>query len=390
MRRVELVTKFFRRVRCKGSVCYMRIVILKLPYLAPEFCEGICNAAEQLEYDIAGIVSLEKNISTTSVKSYPVRPLNEIYNLSWDIAVAACYEETFDDIVPHMVDLKIGTAEQFKNFLWLFKQLMMVKYEDCADPIIQETLNYWQTHKLSFYNQHIDLTQGTLDKVFFDEDLPYIYFKTVGDEHRKMYFPPDTNFSVYNDEKFLENLLKEQDPTSPHLYTTDEHKVNAGDILIDAGVAEGNFALKYVDICSRIYLFEPDEKWIETLRHTFKDYGDKVEIIPCFVSDYTEYNVSTIDDVLPDFRGENIFLKMDVEGSEPDALRGAKRILTNNRVRASVCTYHNAEDLVRVKSILRRYGYKTSTSDGYMIFINDPKIFDTADFRKGVVRAVNF
>ena len=184
--------------------------------------------------------------------------------------------------------------------------------------------------------------------------------------------------------------MKEQEPTSPHLYTTAKHDVHAGDIVIDAGVCEGNFALKYVDICSKIYLFEPDQRWYEPLKQTFKDYRDKVEIFPCFVSDITEHNVTRIDDALPNLRGKNIFLKMDVEGSEPDALRGAENLLTNNRVRASICTYHNADDLVRVKSILQRFGFTTSTSDGYMVFVFDRNIYRTADFRKGVVRAVNF
>ena len=97
----------------------------------------------------------------------------------------------------------------------------------------------------------------------------------------------------------------------------------------------------------------------------------------------------TIDDALPDLHGKNIFLKMDVEGAEPRALRGAKKILTNNKVKASVCTYHNADDLIKVKSIFQDYGFKTSTSAGYMIFLWDPNIWNTADFRKGIVYAEN-
>ncbi len=177
--------------------------------------------------------------------------------------------------------------------------------------------------------------------------------------------------------------------TSPHLYVTDKHHVNAGDILIDAGVCEGNFALKYVDICSKMYLFEPDEVWQEPLRQTFKDYRDKVEIIPRSISDVTDDKNITIDDALPELRGENIFLKMDVEGAEPRALRGAKKILTNNKVRASVCTYHNADDLIKVKSILQSCGFKTSTSAGYMVFFYNLNTFNTADFRKGIVYAEN-
>ena len=203
------------------------------------------------------------------------------------------------------------------------------------------------------------------------------------------YSKGDEQIQVRNGEKAVVNLLTEQVPTSPHLYVTDEHKVNAGDIIIDAGVCEGNFALKYIDICSKMYLFEPDEIWQEPLRRTFENYRDKVEIIPRFVSDATDEKNTTIDDALGDLRGENIFLKMDVEGAEPKALRGAKKILTNNKVRASVCTYHNADDLIKVKTIFQDFGYKTSTSAGYMIFIYDPQIFMTADFRKGIVYAEN-
>ena len=88
-------------------------------------------------------------------------------------------------------------------------------------------------------------------------------------------------------------------------------------------------------------------------------------------------------------KGKNIFLKIDIEGYEPKALRGAKKILTNNKVRASVCTYHSADDLIRVKGIFQNCGYKTSTSAGYMVFIYDSNIFQTADFRKGIVYAEN-
>ena len=367
----------------------MRIAVIKFPYDTSELCEKVCNMADRLAYDV-GVFSLDLNEQQTSVNGHAIHPFNDIKKFSWDAAVLACTGEPFGDIVPRMVELGVGTNEQFKNYLWLLQRLMIARYEDCADPVIQETLEYWKTHDISVFNQHIDFDKGTFDRVFSDEDLPYIYFETVGGAWHKMYFPPNYKEIVtYNGEKVFPNLLKEQDPTSPHLYTTDKHNVHEGDILIDAGVCEGDFALRYVDICSKIYLFEPDTKWIEPLRRTFAPFGDKVELITRYVSNFTDDKHITIDDALPNLRGKNIFVKMDVEGYEPDALRGAKNLLTNNKVRASVCTYHNADDLIKVKSILRQYGYQTSVSDGYMVFINSLNILDTADFRKGVVRAEN-
>ena len=200
------------------------------------------------------------------------------------MAVYACEEKDFKEILPRMVELGIGKKEQFKNIFWLLKQFMTKKYEDFDDADIQATIEYWKTHELSVFNQHIQ--DKTFDKVFFDEacNLPYINFKTVAGETRRMYFPNNYAFHIQDGEKFVKDLLTEQLPTSPHLYIKGKHRVNPGDIVIDAGVCEGNFALRYVDICSKMYLFEPDKMWQEPLRQTFKNYSDKVEIIPKFVS----------------------------------------------------------------------------------------------------------
>lgn len=368
----------------------MRIIIIKLPYIHSAFCDKICELAERIGCEIAGIVSLDLEEKTSSIRNYPVYPLNEVLNLQWEAAAFACDDDIFYDTAPRMIELGIGTREQFKKFSWLLQQLMIKKYEDFDDPAIQETLEYWKTHGLSVFNQHISEDRDTLTKVFFDEDLPYIYFKTAGGDWRKMYYPRDEQFFIYKGEKFVADLMEEQLPTSPHLYIKGEHRVSAGDVVIDAGVCEGNFALRYVDLCSKMYLFESSPRWVEPLRRTFKDYRDKVELIPRFVSNVTDDENITIDDALPDLRGKNIFLKMDIEGAEPLALRGAKRILTNNFVKASICSYHNADDLIKIKTIMQSYGYKTSTSDGWMIFTWDPKIFETADFRKGIVYAENY
>ena len=265
----------------------MKIVILKFPHAPEYFFDVACFMVKKLGCEVSGIVTFDLNEKETSHEGYPIYPLTEIKNLSWDVAIYCCDGNDFAEILPRMIELGIGKREQFKNIFWLLQQFMTKKYEDFAAPAIQETLEWWKTHELSVFNQHVPY--GTLDKVFFDEacDLPYVNFQTVGGEWRKMYFPKNHDFHVQDGERFVRDLLTEQLPTSPHLYVTDEHKVQAGDIVIDAGVAEGNFALKYVDLCSKMYLFEPEEKWQEPLRQTFKNYRDKVEIIPRFVSDKT-------------------------------------------------------------------------------------------------------
>ena len=195
----------------------MKIIVLRFPYAPENFLEISCFMAERLGYEIEGIVSFDLNEKGTS--SYPLYPLNEIGKLSWDVAIYACEDGDFNDIRPRMVELGIGRSEQFKNRFWLLQQFMTKKYEDCADPAIQETLEWWKTHELSLFNQHIQI--GTLHKVFFDETcgLPYIFFQTVDGERRKMYYPKNyKKFHIKDGEKLVPDLLIEQLPTSPHLY----------------------------------------------------------------------------------------------------------------------------------------------------------------------------
>ena len=102
-----------------------------------------------------------------------------------------------------------------------------------------------------------------------------------------------------------------------------------------------------------------------------------------------------MDDAISLPTKSNVFLKMDIEGAEVGALQGASRLLQDNKIKASVCSYHNKDDCLKIKSIFQKYGYKTSTSDGYMVFLVDNtawenNIWKTTDFRKGMVYASNY
>lgn len=368
----------------------MNIVILKT---SANFNDNkkIFNAIERLGHNLVGFVALGTIPDIVEVEGYNFYPIEYIQRLKYDIALIDCGIASAQNYVPLLVHFKIP-LHKVGTFYWLLKQLFFKKYEDIKDPVIQETLAYWQTHELDVFNQHMAGAETTLDEVYIDEscNLPYINFKTVEGKDRRMYYPKDTGFfKAENGKSYVQNVLREQVPTSPHLYIKGTHKVDEGDVLIDAGVCEGNFSLRYVDICSKVYLFEMDKKWFEPLYYSFKDCWDKVEFIPRAVSDSTRGGDVALDDVVNVPVGSKIFLKMDIEGAEPAALRGANKILSTNKVKASICSYHKADDIVKIKSIFQNHGYRTATSEGYMVFIHDEKIWETVDFRKGIVYATN-
>lgn len=181
-------------------------------------------------------------------------------------------------------------------------------------------------------------------------------------------------------------LSIEQDPLSPHCYQTGGFEMDEGSVLFDIGCAEGNFSLSNIERASRVFLFETDEKWLEPLARTFEKWKDKVVIINKFVSGEDGKRTVTVDTVMREYGISGpVFLKMDVEGAEPEVLRGARETLARSDVKAVICTYHRQGDHAELSGMMERAGYKVRTSSGYMLFVYDHKGLKPPYFRRGVI-----
>lgn len=143
-----------------------------------------------------------------------------------------------------------------------------------------------------------------------------------------------------------------------------------GEIFVDAGSFDGNDSRRFVDWThgkyNRIYAFEPDANNYNNMIKNCADIG-KLVIEPMglldtekqlrFTSGNTENSMfSEEGDVLIDvvsldnyLQGEPItFLKMDIEGSEYQALEGARRTIENYAPKLAICVYHKPEDIIEI------------------------------------------
>jgi hypothetical protein len=166
--------------------------------------------------------------------------------------------------------------------------------------------------------------------------------------------------------------------------------VSEGDVVVDAGVAEGNFALSVVEKVKKMYLFETDETWITTLEATFAPWKEKVVIVNKYVSDNDKENCITLDTF---FGNEKIdFIKADIEGAEFQLLTGAKKILSRQiPMKIVLCTYHKHNDAEMFNRILMSNGFCTEFSKGYMIFLYE--LYDRLEppyLRRGLIRAKKY
>lgn len=310
--------------------------------------------------------------------------------LSPEEAVSADYDRiiicsvAFSSIKKQLVeDFNVSESKISNKFHFKKCRLIEDYQEHTSDFEMREVIDYIKERDLGVFNYPFaDNYDNKKINVFFDEVVQLYY---VFHMEKKMYFSRN-----YNTEQkvidYYRSILLEQDEQSPHKYFVEGYEINEGDIVIDAGVAEGNFALEIIDKVQKIYLIEVDPLWIEALRVTFAPYKEKVEIIEAFLDNSTIDNHITIDKILDG--GKVDYIKMDIEGAETLALDGARKTLSNvKKLKLNICTYHNQDDYDKIASILNEYDYQVSHSNGYMVFLwKDTEVFKLV---RGLIRAHN-
>lgn len=216
-------------------------------------------------------------------------------------------------------------------------------------------------------------------EVYWDETsgMGYVPYKA-----RRMFFP--RGWSEERIISYYRSVVMEQDVGSPHCYADEKFGVKEGDVIVDAGAAEGIFALDHIEQASRIYLVEADRGWIEALEKTFENEGDKVQIIYGFLDSKHDGEHVSIDGL---FHEKDInYIKMDIEGAEQSALAGAVEALERcEDIRCAICSYHCREDEQEIRRVLEKHGFETATSRGYMCPDWTMEAYLEAELRRGIV-----
>ena len=180
----------------------------------------------------------------------------------------------------------------------------------------------------------------------------------------------------------------------PELYQSDG-LLGYGDdeVYIDGGAFDGDtirlFSSRVGGRYARIYAFEPDPTTFARLKQNFASeprvelinaglyhrkqtlrFRDDASRAAIFAGDGgTEIEVTTIDDVVGEERVT--FIKMNIEGAEIDALKGAARTIRRWRPKLAISAYHRPSDLWCIPRLVRwlreDYGLYLRQHDGGVI-----------------------
>jgi FkbM family methyltransferase len=151
----------------------------------------------------------------------------------------------------------------------------------------------------------------------------------------------------------------------------DKYRIKEGDVVVDGGAFVGAFAIyaaKIVGERGKVIAFEPDKYNYNILLKTIR-LNKLMNIIPLNKglwcksatlrfrssngensslffedsqsSDIIDVDVVSLDDELSALKIRKLdFIKMDIEGAELEAIKGAKDLLENNDVNLAIASYH--------------------------------------------------
>lgn len=172
------------------------------------------------------------------------------------------------------------------------------------------------------------------------------------------------------------------------------------EVFLDGGSLDGEDSMRFIDWCKgrydKIYAFEPDKNNCRKLSKLAEKHNRVTVYQEGLWSENTELKFSSgnaenscisesgdlvvkavsIDEKLGQER--ITFVKMDIEGSEYEALLGAEKTIRNYKPKLAVCVYHKPEDIFEIplkileycpdyKLYLRHYSYADTETVLYAV-----------------------
>ena len=155
--------------------------------------------------------------------------------------------------------------------------------------------------------------------------------------------------------------------------------------FIDLGMYTGDTILQFITESKgryrEIYGFEPDESIYQTAKENLKEYDNivlvkkaasdcdgRVQVVQALgvmqtiengVFGETEkeensFEVCKLDTYFENQGMPNTMLKLDIEGAEMPALRGAKEWIKRNKPIIAICVYHKQEDILEIPKFCKQ------------------------------------
>ena len=325
--------------------CGKRVVL----YGMGDGAEKIKAVLDERGIPVTDIIASDDFVRGQSFLGFRVKKLSEIEEEYDDFIILVCFGSRIPPVMEHIYRI----AERRE----LYAPNVPVIGEGVFD------LEYAKSHK------------SELQKVY----------KMLADEQSKKVFENVIRYKLSGDLKFL------RDCETPAEEKFDLLNIGVEETVVDLGAYDGDTLAEFLNGTSmqfrKLYAMEPDEKnyrklkrrlymigsalleaynvgaWDEDTTITFNMRAGRGSAASSAsgghrAARYKDIKMMKTDTML---RGEPCtYIKIDVEGAEENALRGAKETIANCRPKLNVAIYHRNEDMWKLPLLIRELnpGYK--------------------------------
>jgi len=262
------------------------------------------------------------------------------------------------------------------NFLW---RKIRIYYNYIKFLNFEANFDVPKENSISFYTQNIERIK-LIANILADEKSKNILLGLI--KFRQTHNKKDFPFCPIKEEQ----------------YFFKEIKLNKDEVFIDCGAYIGDTIYKFKKRCRKykqIVAFEPDSINFDKLKEKYEN-NKKITLINACVGEkegklafssqqgqgsgvvaddlYGKRNVISIPvKTIDDLNLEPVsFIKMDIEGEELNALKGAEKTILRDKPKLAICIYHSDEDMIRIaeyihsivpeyKLYVRHYGFVYET-----------------------------
>jgi len=226
------------------------------------------------------------------------------------------------------------------------------------------------------------------------EQFQYVYEQLLDDEFSKQTYASIILSYLKHDMSYLKEIFV----PDQYFALPDFHISQPGTVFVDCGAYVGDTVEGFVNHCGgvfkRIYAFEPTQRSCSAMQNrkerlvrewalqddqivierkivdasngavSFSDTGhdDKSNhILKNSTGSGGEVTAVALDKYFENSEDQPTFIKADIEGAEQDMIRGAERIISQQRPLLAICLYHRIEDLfeipIRLKKLNPQYKF---------------------------------
>lgn len=267
----------------------------------------------------------------------------------------------------HKISLFENVVEQYSDFSVIiatgpahFEAIKTRLLETVSpDRLIYKTCNFINTQREEYVNMIFDHA----------EELSSIY-ETLADDESKRVMLNVFKGNVSGEKCYFEDIFSEGQ------YFNDLTRVTREKCFVDAGAFTGDTLKEFVTFTKgefdQAYCFEPfldNYKKLEETRSVLADVNSRINLVnKALYSSEGRVNydpvhtdgsqrITTVENDLCYFETIALdqldiqdvsFIKMDIEGSELEALKGARNTILKSKPKLAICVYHKAMDLIDI------------------------------------------